>query len=699
MRWGILFLFVYAFTCGATEKYYLTEDFENGTETDFFKTVWFHKKVSQNTNKAIQGEKSLKISSYGNVKGWNTLLILPEKGVSKLGRFYKLTFSYKTLNLEEESCIAVTFEGLRNNKRVLFGEKTFSTKKSDKGRVEIVARAENGTDKCRFKIVAKNKAELIIDDILCESIEPTKDARWIFEPNIFKGMKSLPTDSAFLDLSLECFGFSKEKFFPFIDKYGQFKHRNWKGKIKDDSDFAQRIAEEETFLLKNPPLKNRDEFLGLINPNYKYTATGRFRVEKINNKWFFITPKGNLFWSFGINAIGNFPTTPITNREYYFDDISSKKWTREGKFGKGDYGGKHSTFLFCLKNLELKYGIGILKRYGEIADRRMLSWGINTKGAWSALTNKEKIPYVVLPYIPNLTKLESKYNLYAFWAPCADYFADDFPKKATTEILKYKGKMLSPYCIGAFVDNELPWQDRTGETARGVLSCPENQPAKKAFLNMLRFKYKTIQNLNNTWDASYPDWNGFLKEQNFQPLSDKALPDFIVFEREYYKRYFSVCRNAIKKISPDILYLGCRFAWHNDNLINIASKYCDVISFNLYREEISKFRLPQGSQDKPVIAGEFQFGNLDRGVFGGGLGPCDTLKDRVISFRRYINSALFNPIIIGAHWFQWFDQPATGVSNGENFSVGFLDICDTPCYEMIIQSRRISENMYKTRLD
>ena len=40
--------------------------------------------------------------------------------------------------------------------------------------------------------------------------------------------------------------------FPFIDKYGQYKHEDWPNKIKNDRDLIkQRIAEDEE--LRNHP--------------------------------------------------------------------------------------------------------------------------------------------------------------------------------------------------------------------------------------------------------------------------------------------------------------------------------------------------------------------------------------------------------------------------------------------------------------
>jgi hypothetical protein len=63
-------------------------------------------------------------------------------------------------------------------------------------------------------------------------------------------------------------------------------------------------------------------------------------------------------------------------------------------------------------------------------------------------------------------------------------------------------------------------------------------------------------------------------------------------------------------------------------------------------------------------------------------------------YRYYVTSALQNPAIIGAHWFQYYDEPATGRSDGENYQIGFLDICDTPYWETVAAAREVGYELY-----
>lgn len=101
----------------------------------------------------------------------------------------------------------------------------------------------------------------------------------------------------------------------------------------------------------------------------------------------------------------------------------------------------------------------------------------------------------------------------------------------------------------------------------------------------------------------------------------------------------------------------------------------------------------------PAIIGEFHFGALDRGLFHTGLKPTKDQQARANAYRDYVTGALKNPIWVGANWFQYGDQAATGRGDGENYQIGFVDVCDTPYVETIEAAREIGRTMYALRLE
>jgi hypothetical protein len=178
--------------------------------------------------------------------------------------------------------------------------------------------------------------------------------------------------------------------------------------------------------------------------------------------------------------------------------------------------------------------------------------------------------------------------------------------------------------------------------------------------------------------------------------AEEDLEEFtLVIVEEYFKR----TREAVKAFDKDLLYLGCRFMggakpW----VIGAAARHCDVISYNIYADELDAWRLP-GNLDAPVIIGEFHFGANDRGPFGTGVRQAANQADRAQKLKRYVNSALGNPQIVGVHWHQFADQATTGRFDGEYFQVGWTDICDRPYPETVKAVREVSYPMYETRMN
>ena len=167
--------------------------------------------------------------------------------------------------------------------------------------------------------------------------------------------------------------------------------------------------------------------------------------------------------------------------------------------------------------------------------------------------------------------------------------------------------------------------------------------------------------------------------------------------------YYKVVREEVKRVAPHKLYLGSRLHGHDTphgsrpHLVAAAAKYCDVISINRYRFSPSDLRMLEGV-DKPLIIGEFHFGALDRGMLHPGLRGLSNQAQRAYAYEHYLTQALKHAHIVGTHWFQYREQNVTGRSDGENYQIGFVDICDTPYQEIIDASRRIGDRLYELRL-
>ncbi|HZE16429.1 MAG TPA: hypothetical protein VE197_12350, partial [Mycobacterium sp.] len=170
------------------------------------------------------------------------------------------------------------------------------------------------------------------------------------------------------------------------------------------------------------------------------------------------------------------------------------------------------------------------------------------------------------------------------------------------------------------------------------------------------------------------------------------------------EQYFQICREEVKRVAPDMLYLGSRLADHlwpefdrSREAINVAAaRWCDVVSFNRYRFNPGRLCLPAGF-DKPIIIGEFHFGAPDRGPLHHGVYGVGSQSQRAEAYQHYLHECLDNPAIVGAHWYRYVDQCVTGRADGENYQIGLVDICDTPYPETIAAVRQIGYHLYQYR--
>ncbi len=490
------------------------------------------------------------------------------------------------------------------------------------------------------------------------------------------------------------------RLFPMIDRFGQYVHKRWPGKTESEADLRQRIAIEDADIAAHPGPAARNPFGGWTE-GPQLEATGHFRVTKHQGTWWLVDPDGRLFWSHGIDCVR--PTTaytPITDREFYFAELPAKDSPFGQFYGRSSWAphgyyqdkGSYETYNFTGSNLYRKYGEAWPDAFVDRCHRRLRSWGLNTIGNWSDpdVYRSERTPYVVTVG-SGRKPIEGSTG---YWGKFPDPFDPSFRQTVRRNMADVREAANSPWCLGVFVDNELAWGDELS-LAVATLASPTRQSAKQAMIVDLQAKYEAIQRLNAAWGTDHASWEALLEHQQ-SPDEQRAKADLQAFATRIAEQYFQVCREAVKEAAPQTLYLGCRFAWVNDRAIRAAAKHCDVIGFNKYRDSVADFVLPEGV-DAPAIIGEFHFGALDRGMFHTGLRKTANQQDRARAYLDYVRGAVENRYLVGTHWFQFGDQATTGRGDGENYQIGFLDVCDTPYPEIIAASRQVGADMYRWR--
>nr|WP_245187995.1 beta-agarase [Frateuria flava] len=479
-----------------------------------------------------------------------------------------------------------------------------------------------------------------------------------------------------------------------VDRYGQYTRGQWPEKIDSDAALRTAHARERTQLAEAVARGHEG------NPLTE--APGWFHTRKRDGRWQLVAPDGQPFFSLGVNAVvADGGRSYVQGREWMFNDLPPAKGPRDTFYGEGD--SRRDTgassgmaydhgrwFDFYVANLYRVDGAGWREAWRTRARQRLAAWGFNTLGNWSdeAIARGHGLAYTrSINIAGDYANVATGYD---WWGRMPDPFDPRF--EAATEravAAATDGVRDDHWLLGYFADNELAWaapgpQGRWA-LAIGTLRGDPRSPAKQAFLATLKRKYGDALRLGVAWGIGVTRWEA-LEPAGFQaPLPDEAHPaiaeDYSAWLRAYAERYFRTVAQALRRHDPHHLFLGGRFAVRTPEAVAACARWCDVISINVYAD------LPQHGMDldrlhqldKPVLVSEFSFGSTDRGPFGAGPVPVWNEAQRGEAYARFLAAAAADPAIVGAHWFQYADQPVTGrLLDGENAHFGLVGITDIP---------------------
>ena len=401
-----------------------------------------------------------------------------------------------------------------------------------------------------------------------------------------------------------------------------------------------------------------------------------FHVDKIGNRWVFVTPEGNAFWMFGV--------WNITTDDHPFPTGSSPSYTQR---------------------VTAKYGDSNLT-WGPQQVRRLKSWGFNTIGpysvSWVTPTQSDKrwpgdgsqpvkAPYVFLENFSwyALTNSQNFGNrpvkdLVAGVKPgVLEYYGGNFPDVYDPAFDVYVRGMLrndpaslatrnSPWVIGYMsADTDNMWgfgagpdfettppghnSDHLGlvvlvtaptQTSNSKLRMAYTDTevyTKNALVNYLQAKYGTIQALNAAWSSNYTtfgsaggwgfgtgllDESGTLRHRwigkdtvslhDFNPGVQIDLNTFLV---QLSKKYFTICRTRFKQFNPNALYfgvttLGAWIAPPRKEILQGAAGLIDVLATNIDPANQAQIDFVQKNLgDIPMIQWTGWRANMDSDMF------------------------------------------------------------------------------------
>lgn len=424
-------------------------------------------------------------------------------------------------------------------------------------------------------------------------------------------------------------------------------------------------------------------------------ATGRFRTEEIDGRWWLVTPDGHPFWSAGLNGVRPTGTADRHGNTPYADAVAAAHPDEQA--------------------------------WADAQLERFRQWGLNTLGGWSddALgLFAGRAPYTVVLNLARSVDAQGRFSWTDLWD---EAWAEDVQVRVAAAA---EERADDPWLVGWFTDNEMPWGMGLGGDGLVTmldldLGRPATAPGKQELIRFLRARYsddlaRLAQDLPalsaTSWDELGPPRD---------PLGLAATPGGkdtqVAWATAVAERYFSVVGPALDQADPDHLDLGVRFVAvaTPQPVLEVAARSVDVVSVNFYEMtedfdaaaiELSDGIPLVGTHDtlagfgaagKPVLIGEFSYRADDAGLPNTNppiFTTVATQADRAAALGNYVRCLLATPYAVGAHWFLHADQPAAGRADGEDQNVGLVDVEDRPYPEVTAALAELHAEAY-ARLD
>jgi hypothetical protein len=392
----------------------------------------------------------------------------------------------------------------------------------------------------------------------------------------------------------------------------------------------------------------------------------------INGVRWLIDPEGKLFYSKGVNLV-----TPGKDSD-------------KSKAGQA----------YCWSNFYSSLG-----EWGKQVEGRLRQWGFNTLGGWSDCSIDSGLPVMV--------DLELGRNSRFHWF-------DPFDPQMEQTTLRKAAELTAPYrnmpqLIGYFSDNEVGWWNAS--LFIWFLKQPWENHTKSFLWKMIYDSYE------GSWQAFLADWSPQGGAANFEDLKKagaalKLRPGgngirlVDRFMSACARRYYELMYKAIHTAHPGALVLGDRLPlyYHQDAILAMGDNV-DVISTN-YNIDIADgwvapyfFEGLRKLSRKPVLVTEFFFaaaenrsGNLNetaRNIHAksGHLMTVATQDERAWGAGNALLSFARFPNVVGAHWFQYCDEPLGGREDGEDYNMGLVDTFNRPYQQLTLDFAKLNPEL------
>lgn len=400
-----------------------------------------------------------------------------------------------------------------------------------------------------------------------------------------------------------------------------------------------------------------DTFGGIIDGE-PFEATGFFRIEKIDGRWWLVTPEGNKFISIGLNSVkpGASSAELAAVKEKYG---TTENWTEETtnwlwELGFNTAGGFSRPHILKTASHQLSYTpvLYFMKSYAEKTGQSVAQAG------HAGFANNNTMPV---------------------FDPAWVDFCDEYAREQTAAWLD------DAHILGWMSDNELPVED---DMLVRYLTLDPSKPAN-------------IYSYAAAWEW----FSAATKKKN--PTVQDITPELRDAWREFvYDRYYSVVSSALKKNDPNHLYLGSRHmgrGYRSKGMMRAAGRYCDAVTVNYYNAWTPDPIMMEQWQEctgKPFIITEWYAMGMDSGM-GNETGAgwiVKTQSERGDFYQSFALGLLENKNCIGFHWFQYRDNDpgdSSADASNKNSNKGIVTLDLTPYEPLTEKMREFNKNVYE----
>jgi hypothetical protein len=378
----------------------------------------------------------------------------------------------------------------------------------------------------------------------------------------------------------------------------------------------------------------------------QFKATGFFRTEHDGKRWWLVTPEGNAFISLGVNHY---------HAGWWAQDYNRDHWVKA--FG-------------ATRPWDQAWNDGF--RDGALGDLRRL--GLNTLGIHTNAPMLTEPPgQALFPYVAPYEPLLLSHYLSPKPETYVDIFAPEYEAICATAAHQRAAYANDPmtlgYCMAdcpPMTDGEARWYKGT-TWPRRLRNLSGDAPGKKAYVDTMRERHADIGAMNAAYGTDFESWDALLAAEHWRdnayPAGQTERDDNAAFLLRCVDRYYSVAKEALRRVDANHLFFGDKINGNSDALeatLSVTCKYTDVVSIQYYDPWEKQKALMDRWSDKvgqPFLNGDSAFTTPTEDT-PNPFGPhAKDQAERAKWTREFMEKATARPDFVGWHMCGMIDTP------------------------------------------